>query len=147
MILTKFVFVLAIIEETKAVPGVSILSLIDMVSFFISMVRNFLQEMFWEGILNRRWQNSKTPLCKLLIWRFQHWNILGITQWRSQRRIFGWTSCKRYPNGRWYSAGSKLGTQLFTRGRKSRVSWSQTSFDLSINCYLLNTILSKTSNL
>ena len=34
MILTKFVFVLAIIEETKAVPGVSILSLIDMVSFF-----------------------------------------------------------------------------------------------------------------
>ena len=34
MILTKFLFVLAIIEETKAVPGVSILSLIDMVSFF-----------------------------------------------------------------------------------------------------------------
>ena len=34
MILTKFLFVFAIIEEAKAVPGVSILSLIDMVSFF-----------------------------------------------------------------------------------------------------------------
>ena len=35
MILTKFFFVFAIIEEVKAVPGVSILSLIDMVSILI----------------------------------------------------------------------------------------------------------------
>ena len=32
MIFTKFIFIFAIIEEARAVPGVSILSLIDMVS-------------------------------------------------------------------------------------------------------------------
>ena len=70
-------------------------------------------------------------VCRMPNWDF---DLLGITQWRFKRRIFGWTSCKRYSDGRWYSACPKLGTELFTRGRKSRVSWSQTSFDLSINC-------------
>ena len=38
MILKKIFFILAIIEEAKAVPGVSILSLIDMVSIFTKIV-------------------------------------------------------------------------------------------------------------
>ena len=42
MILTKFLFLFAIIEETKAVPGVSILSLIDMVSFLLISEKGFL---------------------------------------------------------------------------------------------------------